>query len=48
MKADKEQLGIEFWERMKPVIGDTPYAWELKIVSQKAHSKVLMKERQNH
>nr|WP_313078531.1 hypothetical protein [Moraxella sp.] len=27
MKADKEQLGIEFWERMKPVIGDTPYAW---------------------
>jgi biopolymer transport protein TolQ len=27
MKADKKQLGEEFWERMKPIIGDSPYSW---------------------
>ena len=27
MKADKKQLGEEFWERMKLVIGDSPYSW---------------------
>lgn len=27
MKADKKQLGEEFWERMELVIGDSPYSW---------------------
>ena len=31
MKKNKEQLGLEFWERMNTLIGDErPYSWAVR------------------